>query len=142
LFCTAKLVNAGNVGLTGAAITSPAVNCPSQTLEPGMSAANCTVTVTSTHAEFEQGSMWLNMTAEAINRADNVTVVTGHAEHLEQLTVVRQLTVTSVAEPSSMSSAGMAHDQSKDDMVAIYFKPVLQLSVNRTPCRLQLVCGD
>jgi hypothetical protein len=105
------LFNGGNVGLTGATIASPTalVACPAVTLEPGQSsAAGCSVNVASTPYDFEQGGMWLNVTAEATSRANTAAAaITAHAEHYQTLVQLRKLAATFVADPSTTSSAGM-----------------------------------
>jgi hypothetical protein len=113
--CLVTLSNSGNVGLTDATITSPTVPatvstaCPAVTLEPAETAAACTVNVAATPDDFEQGGMWFNVTAEATSRADTPAAgaVMAHAEHYQTLTQLRKLTASFVAEPPSVSSAGV-----------------------------------
>ena len=98
------------MGLTGATIASPTapVACPAVTLEPGQSsAAGCSASVASTPDDFEQGGMWLNVTAEATSRANTAAAaITAHAEHYQTLVQLRKLAASFVAEPGSISSAG------------------------------------
>jgi hypothetical protein len=106
------LSNSGNIGLTGATVTSPAVPvvtaCPAVTLEPGQSAAGCSVSVASVPKDFEQGGMWFNVTAAATSRADNAAAaITGEATYYQTLVQSRKLAATFVADPASTSSAGM-----------------------------------
>jgi hypothetical protein len=66
------------------------------------------VSVASTPEDFEQGGMWLNITAEGASRADTTAAaVTAHAEHYQTLVQLRKLAATFVAEPGNITSAGV-----------------------------------
>jgi hypothetical protein len=102
-----KLFNAGNTGLTGTSVLQapPPSGCLPETLEPGVYSGSCNITVVSSPNDFEQGSLVLNVTAQATDRATAAAVTAG-AEHRETLVQSRRLSITASAEPNIIVATG------------------------------------
>lgn len=108
LSCPITLANTGNIGLTNINVQSPSTACTAGVLEPGSAPHNCTVTLASTLADFEQGSMLLSVAASGTPRGVGVSgPITGQAQSVFALQKVLAVSVpSSLAEPSSVSNAG------------------------------------
>jgi len=109
LTCPIQISNTGNVGLLNINLQSPATACTAPVLEPGSPPLSCQVSLPSTLADFEAGSMRLNVLVGALPRFTGAAAsITAETSLNVSLVKSYSLAVEGAATPPSVTSGGMA----------------------------------